>query len=194
MVRNHAAANFIDWSTKMKLVRAFFAALLCAGAVLVSPATMAADISHPPTPIILVDGTGTFGASFTSGNANNTFADQYTFSTVGLNFVDTLVGSIAHSSLVGLTITAYDLYDQWGNLVTAGVMQSSGTVDLWTIATGGIPAGSYYVQVSGFIVSSTSASYAGNLNVLPVPEPQTWAMLLAGLGIAGAAARRSKRA
>ena len=178
----------------MKLVKAFFAALLCAGAVLVSPATLAADISHPPTPIILVDGTGTFGASFTSGNAGNTFADQYTFSTVGLNFVDTLVGSIAHSSLVGLSITAYDLYDQWGNLVAAGVMQSTGTVDLWTIATGGIPAGSYYVQVSGVIVSNTSASYAGNLNVLLVPEPQTWTMLLAGLGIAGVAARRVKRA
>lgn len=194
MVRNHAAANFIDWSMKMKPVKAFFAALLCAGAVLVSPATLAADISHPPTPIILVDGTGTFGALFTSGNASNTFADQYTFSTVGLNFVDTLVGSIAHSSLVGLAITAYDLYDSGGNLVAAGVMQSTGTVDLWTIATGGIPAGSYYVQVSGSIVSNTAASYAGNLNVLPVPEPQSWAMLLAGLGIAGVAARRAKRA
>lgn len=179
----------------MKLVKALIAAVVCAGAVLAAPASYAADISHPPTPIILVDGTGTFGASFLSGNNGNTFSDKYTFSTVGLNFVDTLVGSIAHSALVGLTITGYDLYDSSDNLVAAGTMQSSGTVDLWTIMTGGIPTGNYYVRVDGMIVSETSASYAGNLNVLPVPEPQTYAMLLAGLGIVAVGARiRAKRA
>lgn len=179
----------------MKLVKAFLAAAACAGALLAAPASFAADISHPPTPLVLVDGTGTFGASFLSGNNTNTFADHYTFSTVGLNFVDTLVGSIAHSALVGLSITGYDLYDSADNLVASGVMQSTGQVDLWTINTGGIPTGSYYVRVEGVIVSDTSASYAGNLNVLLVPEPQTYAMLLAGLGIVAAGARRrAKRA
>jgi len=192
---NHAATNFIEWSVKMNIVKALIAAAVCAGAVLAAPASYAADISHPPTPLVLVDGTGTFGASFLSGNNTNTFSDHYTFSTVGLNFVDTLVGSIAHSALVGLSITSYDLYDSGGNLVAAGVMQSTGMVDLWTINTGGIPTGNYYVRVDGVIVSDTSASYAGNLNVLPVPEPQTYAMLLAGLGLVAAGARiRAKRA
>ena len=179
----------------MKHVKAFIGAALCAGALLGAPASYAADISHPPTPLILVDGTGTFGASFLSGNNANTFSDHYTFSTIGLNFVDTLVGSIAHSALVGLAITSYDLYDSSNVLVAAGVMQSTGLVDLWTIQTGGIPSGNYYVRVDGVIVSNTSASYAGNLNVLPVPEPHTYAMLLAGLGIVAAGARvRAKRA
>ncbi|MFD2366058.1 FxDxF family PEP-CTERM protein [Pseudoduganella sp. GCM10020061] len=178
----------------MKTMKAFLSALGCASMLLLAPASHAVDISHPPTPVILVDGTGTFGASFLSGNSGNTFSDKYTFSTVGLNFVDTLVGSIAHSALVGLTITGYDLYDSSNALVASGVMQSTGTVDLWTIATGGLPTGSYYVQVTGSIVSNTSASYAGNLNVLAVPEPQTYAMLLAGLGlVAGAARLRAKR-
>lgn len=179
----------------MKLVKALIAAAVCAGAVLVAPAGYAADISHPPAPLILVDGTGTFGASFLSGNSGNTFSDKYLFSTVGLNFVDTLVGSIAHSSLVGLSITNYDLYDSTDSLVATGVMQSTGMVDLWTISTGGLPTGSYYVRVDGVIVSSTSASYAGNLNVVPVPEPQTYALLLAGLGLVAVGARlRVKRA
>lgn len=179
----------------MNILKGFIAAAACAAAVLVAPASYADDISHPPTPLILVDGTGTFGASFLSGNNSNTFSDQYTFSTIGLNFVDTLVGSIAHSALVGLAITDYDLYDSNNNLVASGVLQSTGMVDLWTIQTGGLPAGNYYVQVDGVIVSDTSASYAGNLNVLPVPEPQTYAMLLAGLGLVAARARvRAKRA
>lgn len=195
MACNRATTNFIEWSVKMKLVKAFLAAAVCAGAMLAAPASYAADISHPPTPIILVDGTGTFGASFLSGNNSNTFSDHYTFSTVGLNFIDTLVGSIAHSALVGLAITGYDLYDSGNNLVATGVMQSTGTVDLWTIQTGGLAAGDYYVRVDGVIVSDTSASYAGNLNVLPVPEPQTYAMLLAGLGLVAVRARaRAKRA
>lgn len=174
----------------MKLVKAYLSALVCAGAMLAAPASHAVDVSHVPTPLILVDGTGTFGASFLSGNATNTFEDKYLFSTVGPNFIDTLVGSIAHSALVGLSITAYDLYDSSDLLVATGVMQSTGLVDLWTITTGGIPGGSYYVKVSGTIVSATSASYAGNLNVTPVPEPQTYAMLLAGLGLVAMGARR----
>lgn len=174
----------------MKPVKAFLSAVACAGALLASPASMALDISHAPAPLILVDGTGTFGASFLSGNASNTFSDKYLFSTLGLNFVDTLVGSIAHSSMVGLSVTGYDLYDSTDTLVAPGTMQSTGVVDLWTIATGGIPAGNYYVKVSGTIVSNGSASYAGNLNVTPVPEPGTYAMLLAGLGVVAVGARR----
>lgn len=179
----------------MKLVKALISALVCAGVVLLSPASHAADVSHPPTPIVMVDGTGVFGATFPAGNAGNTFADIYTFTTVGPNFVDTLVASIAHSALVGLSITGYDLYDSTDALVAAGVMVSTGMVDLWTISTGGIAPGAYYVKVSGEIVSPHSASYAGNLNVIPVPEPQTYAMLLAGLAMAGFGAhRRAKRA
>lgn len=177
----------------MKLVKALIVAGMVAGSALFAPA-MAADISNAPTALVLVDGTAHFGASFGAGNMGNTFSDQYTFSMTGVNFVDTLVASIAHSDLVGLAITGYDLYDSANNLVATGVQNSTGMVDLWTMSTAGLAAGDYYVQVSGSLVSNTSGSYAGNLNITLVPEPQTYAMLLAGLGLVGVAARRTKRA
>ncbi|MDO9310382.1 MAG: FxDxF family PEP-CTERM protein [Nitrosomonas sp.] len=34
------------------------------------------------------------------------------------------------------------------------------------------------------------ASYAGTMNISPIPEPETYAMLLAGLGLIGFSARR----
>lgn len=42
--------------------------------------------------------------------------------------------------------------------------------------------------------SKISASYAGTLNVSAVPEPETWAMMLGGLGLMGYMARRRKKA
>jgi hypothetical protein len=39
---------------------------------------------------------------------------------------------------------------------------------------------------------STAASYSGTLNVSPVPEPGTYALLLAGLGAVGFIAKRRK--
>jgi hypothetical protein len=37
-----------------------------------------------------------------------------------------------------------------------------------------------------------SASYSGTINITPVPEPQTYALLLAGLGVVGFVARRRR--
>ncbi len=48
-----------------------------------------------------------------------------------------------------------------------------------------IPAGT----VQGF---EESGLMAGTLMLAPVPEPETYALLLAGLGIVGAAARRRR--
>lgn len=54
---------------------------------------------------------------------------------------------------------------------------------LYGVAGAGLAAG-----------SAISASYAGTLNVSAVPEPETWAMMLGGLGLIGFMARRRKKA
>jgi hypothetical protein len=50
-------------------------------------------------------------------------------------------------------------------------------------------ATSYWVNVRGY---GSVAQYTLNLSTAPVPEPETYAMLLAGLGLMGVVARRRK--
>ncbi|WP_164857248.1 FxDxF family PEP-CTERM protein [Sphingomonas crocodyli] len=46
-------------------------------------------------------------------------------------------------------------------------------------------------QISG--TSGTNSSYSGTINVAPVPEPATWAMLICGFGMIAMTLRRSWR-
>jgi hypothetical protein len=49
------------------------------------------------------------------------------------------------------------------------------------------------LKVSGSGVTGGSASYGGNLVAAPIPEPETYAMMLAGLGVIGFLASRRRR-
>jgi hypothetical protein len=63
----------------------------------------------------------------------------------------------------------------------------------WTFDSGwNIEPGTYAVVIGGAVVGNFGGSYAANVAILPVPEPQTWTMMLAGLGAAGAFARRRR--
>ena len=54
-------------------------------------------------------------------------------------------------------------------------------------------AGTYVLTVTGNVIGGATASYGGNIVAAPVPEPESYAMLLAGLGVMGAiAVRRNK--
>jgi hypothetical protein len=52
----------------------------------------------------------------------------------------------------------------------------------------------YTIHINGVTDSrlgaTSKATYAGNLSLSPVPEPETYAMMLAGLGLLGLTARR----
>ena len=55
------------------------------------------------------------------------------------------------------------------------------------------PAGRYYLNITGVTNGTAGGIYTGAISVTAVPEPETYAMFLAGLGIMGAiAARRNK--
>jgi len=178
----------------MNNTKAFFSAVAFATAAIAAPMAMAADISKPTQALVLIDGTVDFGATFGKGNKDNTFADKYTFTTTGVNYVDSLISSIAKNSAKGLDITGFALFTSTGSLIADGEQENTGKIDLWSLSVESLAAGSYYVQVSGNLVSKDSGSYGANLNLAPVPEPETYGMIIAGLGILGFLARRRKAA
>ena len=55
-------------------------------------------------------------------------------------------------------------------------------------------AGDYYYTVSGNVLGNRPGKYDFRVDVLPVSEPEPYALMLAGLGLLGVAARRKAKA
>ncbi len=78
------------------------------------------------------------------------------------------------------------LYDSSNNLL----VNSSGNQVAFN--TGVLTAGNYHLDVTGNVTGQFGGAYSANIT--PAPEPETWAMMLAGLGFVASAARRKKAA
>jgi len=170
------------------------AALACAGLFSLS-ATAAA------TPLGVVTATTPFIAATVDGN----FQDLYTFSVVPNAGTVMSVNSDTFASY-GVVVSSILLYA--GNFTTVaqllgetalgtsnGVTQSdlgngifSHTVSAATLDL--TPGNIYTMAVAG--VSQGTSAYTGIVALIPVPEPEAYAMLLAGMGIVAAIARRKK--
>lgn len=175
--------------------KAIIATMLLTGAAF---SANAADASHATKLVDLTSGAARYGSSFTSGLAKADFADKFSFTVNTKSLLAADVTSTAASASVGLDLTAFAVYTSTGTLLYSGVQKSSGRVDNWKLNTSNLvlDAGSYYVQVLGKINSAGAGSLSGNISLkaLAVPEAETYAMLLAGLGLVGFVARRNKRA
>ena len=179
----------------MKNSTSLIAALVLAAASLGGSAAYAADISSNPQALAILDNSAYFGDSFSLNNEGNTFADRFRFSVTSVpHDFDAIVASISRTADMGLDISDLSLYSTSGALITSGVLGSSGALDIWTLSADSLALGNYYLQVSGSLVSATSGSFGGSVMLTPVPEPETYGMLLAGLGVVGMLARRRKSA
>jgi len=135
-------------------------------------------------------------------SANNEFYTYNGVGTIGSSFSDylaitfdgtrDLVGSLSGTSTKGITFTAFDLLaSDMSTVLAVGNLTSVGP----RLAFGGLDSvnsfGDYFVHIAG--ISSGTAGYNGTLSLVsPVPEPEVYGMLLAGLGLMGFVARRRK--
>ena len=143
---------------------------------LAASSSFAVDVVQPVT---LVGGTGTFGVSHFVAGA---FTDSLTFSLPTASTVSSSITSINLGGANDVTFTSIVLNG------TPFITNFSGIIELRTLTGLSLPAGSYAITVAG--TSMSSGSYAGTLNVSAVPEPQTYALMLAGFAAVGFVARR----
>lgn len=117
------------------------------------------------------------------------FTNYLTPGAVNISFQGFVTNSFTPS---GITVTVSE--DEYPTIFSVA--------EVWTVSNylgtsshnfSGLTAGSdYWVTVDG---SSNGASgeYRLDFSLAPVPEPETYAMLLAGLGLLGVVARRRKQ-
>lgn len=170
---------------------------------LVSASAFAADIlttlSVPPLP-------ASIGYSQTHTEpVGTTFWDDYYF-TIPDGFANSVTSTITAGSALNLSNLQARLYignshqtgavvpgtllSAWGTTVVYNPLVSATTVVLNPLS---LAAGTYTLQIRGTVSGTNGGSYAGVLNLTnPVPEPETYAMLLAGLGLMGFIYRRKK--
>jgi hypothetical protein len=121
---------------------------------------------------------GELGTAFVGGNvAGIPWTDGYSFSIASLG--DLWGQTVVTSGIGAYSVTLYD-----STFALIGSDSSPGTFSFT-----GLAAGDYFLTYAGV----GAGSYGGTLEVTPVPEPETYALMLAGLGMIGfMAARRSR--
>jgi hypothetical protein len=175
----------------MTKLKALASALVVGGAAFLSQSAMAADLSKADTPIDLSGGAAYFGQQYTGHNAGSIFSDRYTFTLTGSSMLTADLSSFSGNAKNGLDITNLSLFNANG-LVLKGNQVSTGLVDVWTLASGTLTAGSYYLQIDGSVLSNAAGAYSAGATVTAVPEPATYGMMLGGLALVGAVAARRK--
>jgi hypothetical protein len=193
----------------MKIKQLVLASMI-AGATLFGATAHAEEIGKTVSITLDADGTGGyagyFGSTFAAVEQSNTFVDKFLF-VLGSNFDSTasLTSTYLNKNTVkDLVITDYSLvkYDPTTDAVLASYsgVNTLGTglnaKDGWDLTANSLTAGAYYIQVSGLVSGVSGGSYASDLNisVAAVPEPETYGMMVAGLGLLGFMARRRKNA
>ena len=168
----------------MKSSKSLIAAIVLATASLGAGVAKADVIVTPNQALDLVGTSAFFGNAFGINNVGNTFSENFTFSVTGLPAnLDAIVSSISRTAATGLDITGLRLFSNTGTQVSLGISQSAGAIDVWTVTSDNLALGSYYLQVSGTVVSNTSGAFGGAMMLAPVPEPGAYGMLLAGMGV-----------
>ncbi|AXA93689.1 FxDxF family PEP-CTERM protein [Massilia sp. YMA4] len=162
---------------------ALTAALLASGGAYADDITTNVNLAGDSPPHL----TGAFGITHYEGGE---FTDTITFSpTYGEWFVDSSLITVGFNPATNINFSYAEINGHAMSLSPAGVYEYAYMVQepimgpLVLTVYGAVDTGDW----------SASASYAGTINIAPVPEPATYGMLMGGLGILAWLARRHKQ-
>jgi hypothetical protein len=179
-----------------------------AGAALMAQGAGAATVDRTAPLVTADDGLGGFNAhfgdTFAQSATGSTFTDIFTFD-VGTPFdaAASLTSSYLNTPqakdllITGLSLYRYDPVTKAmvGTAIAGidGTGSGADAPDSWSLSGYGLTSGSYAIQVDGKVRGVGGGAFGADLTISPVPEPQTWGMLLAGLGVCSALAWRRRQ-
>lgn len=135
-----------------------------------------------------------WGATFGNTSVIGAFSDNFFFELPSAVLSQDIGASVIsgwgpRTAASNVEFDAFELFNPSGVSIASGPFGS----DISRFQALNEPAGlgTYRLNVQGHLTGPAGfGDYAGTLSVSPVPEPETYAMLLVGLGLLGFAARR----
>ncbi|PXW87823.1 putative secreted protein with PEP-CTERM sorting signal [Nitrosomonas sp. Nm84] len=183
-------------SLKLKLVAA--AVLMASGVAHAGFANVSGDGSVGNAYDMGVIGASPSVLAATLTGSPNSFFEEYANFTIPT--LSSTSGS-AHSAVLniwGINVSEITglIVEVWSDVHPSGsTLYATFAGNNATNLIGNLAAGQYHLDISGNLGSSAHVGqYQVALQALPVPEPETYAMLLAGLGLIGFSVRRRKTA
>lgn len=138
------------------------------------------------------------GNTILTGGIPSSFLDVWVFDLTPDSLLESVQLTVqAEDGSLTIDPSTFDtgLFTSTGTPIAGSLEFFSGIDVLSWIPFNTISAGTdYQLRVTGVAVGTFGGAYAGTMAVVPIPEPETYAMILAGLGLLGFMARRRRAA
>jgi len=144
---------------------------------LVLASLLAVGVAHASDPVILDLSSGS--ASFIGSTVSQSYEFTLDDDSIGEGRITSSFGSKSGYHITSVTFDGVSLVDL-----------DPGKFDNFLLFDGPISAGLHTFTVKGVALGG---SYSGNIEVTPVPEPETYGLALAGLVCAGFMLRRRQQ-